>query len=161
MPNGNFTNPRYFRENACLSNEGFLKKYGYVPRVDSGEYDCERDYLAALKGTEDYDDCNPYRGSEDDDDWEDAYSTVKNRKPSGKLSNDFKVDQFHYHRLLFQFDEKFSKVHETKHAILFEVEEGRFWVPKSLIKTKTYIKNSVLMVHKMFERNYIESDLKQ
>jgi chromosome condensin MukBEF MukE localization factor len=73
-------------------------------------------------------------------------------------SNDFKIDQFHYHRLLFQFDEKFDKVHETKHAILFEVEEGRFWVPKSLIKTKTYIKNSVLMVHKMFERNYIKSD---
>lgn len=39
MPNGDFTNPRYFQENAFLSNEELRQKYGYVPAISSEDYD--------------------------------------------------------------------------------------------------------------------------
>ncbi len=60
MPNGDFTNPRYFQENAFLTNRELLEKYGYVPAISSEDYDTEHEYLAAraevqrLRG-EDYD----------------------------------------------------------------------------------------------------------
>ena len=61
MPNGDFTNPRYLSENVYLSDEELKEKYGYVPRVNGEDYDCEREYLSALSearrvGGYDYDD---------------------------------------------------------------------------------------------------------
>ena len=44
MPSGDFTNPRYFSENAYLTNRQLKAKYGYVPRVNSEDYDCFQDY---------------------------------------------------------------------------------------------------------------------
>jgi hypothetical protein len=53
MPNGDFTNPRYFQENYLKSDRELKKKYGYVPRVNSEDYDCERDYQNALRSARD------------------------------------------------------------------------------------------------------------
>lgn len=46
MPNGDFTNPRYFQENAFLSNAELRDKYGYIPRISPEDYDTEAEYLA-------------------------------------------------------------------------------------------------------------------
>lgn len=73
MPNGDFTNPRYLEENRYLSDEGLKEKYGYVPKVNSEYYDCEREYLSALKearrvGGYDYDDYLSESGGYNGDD---------------------------------------------------------------------------------------------
>ena len=62
-------------------------------------------------------------------------------------------DPLYYHIPLFQPGEIHSVVRQTRLAILFKVERGEFWVPKSLLDN-TRIANP--LVHKSFERNYIK-----
>jgi hypothetical protein len=62
MPNGDFTNPRYFSENAYASDEDLKDKYGYAPRVNSSDYDCKRDYREAKDSA---DRVNGYDSNED------------------------------------------------------------------------------------------------
>ena len=62
-------------------------------------------------------------------------------------------DPYYYHVPLFQLGEIHSVVRQTRLAILFKVEQGKFWVPKSLLDN-TRIANP--LVHKSFERNYIK-----
>lgn len=68
-------------------------------------------------------------------------------------------DDLYYHRLLFlDHFEKFSIVHETEKAMLFEHKHGKFWVPKKLIRIRKYGKNETYFVHKSFRRKYLETN---
>jgi len=60
MPNGDFLNPRYRDGNEYLTNRQLKKKYGYVPRINSDDYDCEKDYLGELEDAREH-------GYEDDE----------------------------------------------------------------------------------------------
>ena len=62
-------------------------------------------------------------------------------------------DPFYYHTPLFNLGEKHSVEHTTRLAILFRVEQGLFWVPKSLLNDA---RQSNPLVHKSFERVYLE-----
>lgn len=66
-------------------------------------------------------------------------------------------DPDYYHRRLFREDEKFSIIHETEKAILFEVKMGRFWVPKKLLREEKFGESIQYRVHKSFiRRNYLD-----
>ena len=54
MPSGDFTNPRYQNENRTATNSDLYKKYGYVPRVNSDDYDCKCDYQSTLNDAKQY-----------------------------------------------------------------------------------------------------------
>ena len=62
-------------------------------------------------------------------------------------------DPFYYHTPLFNPGEKHSVEHTTRLVILFRVEQGLFWVPKSLLNDA---RQSNPLVHKSFERVYLE-----
>lgn len=62
-------------------------------------------------------------------------------------------DPFYYHVPLFQPAEVHDVVRTTRLAILFRVERGLFWVPKSLLNDS---RQSNPLVHKSFERKYLE-----
>lgn len=62
----------------------------------------------------------------------------------------FVKNPLYYFRRLFGPDENHRTLHETKKAVLFEVDEGRFWVPKALLREdRTF-------VHQSFRRSYLE-----
>ena len=54
MPSGDFTNPRYLESNKYKSDKELYNKHGYVPRVNSDDYDNRRDYTDALKNAKKY-----------------------------------------------------------------------------------------------------------
>lgn len=62
-------------------------------------------------------------------------------------SSTFVANSLHFHVPLFSADEQHHKVHETEKAVLYEVQKGKFWVPKALIRGK--------LVHKGFRRKYL------
>jgi len=64
-------------------------------------------------------------------------------------------NRLYYHQPLWGWGEGHKTVHETDRAILFEVGEGQFWVPRTLIRKGLHGK---LYVHRSFERNYIQSN---
>jgi len=72
------------------------------------------------------------------------YASVK-----GNGKGKFHYDRLYYHRNLFAINEPHSILHETPKAILFEVPEGQFWVPKKLLM------GSRTKVHKSFTRKYL------
>lgn len=65
--------------------------------------------------------------------------------------NTFVANSRYYHVQLFGVDERYRIVHETDRAVLYEVQKGKFWVPKALMKGK--------MVHRAFKRKYLPNDL--
>ena len=67
-------------------------------------------------------------------------------KSPKKVQKDSK-DPLYYHVPLFAEGETYKVVRETEKAFLYEVQDGKFWVPKALIKNG--------MVYKAFERKYI------
>ena len=58
-----------------------------------------------------------------------------------------RIDPDYHHRRLFWKGEPHTVIHKTEEAVLFEVAEGRFWVPKALLRGD--------LVHKNFVRSYL------
>ena len=67
-------------------------------------------------------------------------------------------DPHYYHVHLFGDNENFSIVRETEKAVLYQVDDGKFWVPKKLLKTQSYNDpdHPTILVHKIFKRKYVE-----
>ena len=80
----------------------------------------------------------------DDNDYEQSYWRKRRKK--------FHRDPLFYHKKLFEEDEERRVVHETRKAILFEVPDGKFWVPKKLLRYKN------TLVHVSFRREYLIED---
>lgn len=70
--------------------------------------------------------------------------------------SNFNRDPDYYHRRLFLDYQKFSIVHETDEAILFEVDKGQFWVPRKLLRKRIFGEQESYLVHKSFDRKYLK-----
>lgn len=66
-----------------------------------------------------------------------------------KRKTPFIPDPYFYFRKLFGDNEKHIVVYETRKAVLFEADKGKFWVPKALLR-----RNKTL-VHRSFSRSYL------
>jgi hypothetical protein len=75
------------------------------------------------------------------------YDSVKRKH---KHHSSFHKNPGYYHIPLFEKTEDPKIVHETDKAILYKVEDGDFWVPKSLL-----YHGFNLRVHKCFQRTYL------
>lgn len=88
----------------------------------------------------------------------DEYSCASEGAPFGSFSQSLRrkshipYNRLFHHRRLFSPSEEFSIAHKTDGAILFEDENGLFWVPKALIQ----LEKDCIYVHKSFQRSYIE-----
>ena len=64
----------------------------------------------------------------------------------------FVRNPLYYFHHLFGPHEEYRVVYETDKAVLFEVVDGRFWVPKALMR------ESRTLVHNSFRRSYLVRD---